>query len=550
MLRQKREETPRAPPRRCSARATTDDKPPTGRHFGTSPRGSYYGRRSAFPTEFLLRSHLRELSSSVALAPLRLVVMSRDAWDPDVDDASVPLVGEFKYPVDRPDGPVVCSSRRVSVAGEPGMTKQIMRAAPDDAPSPPAALATCFVHYDMWQRNETHAEVWSTRRESEPHQLVLGDATRTHEAHEAAVVATSGGTTETSSESAPPLDSRRKHHVALDACLRVMRVGERALFELPARLAYGDAGSFSFPAVPPSCALVADVELIGAEGGSGAPEPKRADMLYEERMARARAHRARGNERYRAGDVLAATGEYQMALSFLTDDMLMQLFGDYLKEAEAEKLPAHLNLAACFLREKRHREAIDQASRALGVDATCAKAYYRRGRARQALGQDDDARTDLLEATRRSPGGEDAAALRALRELETEAVKAARARKKTFGGLFAHEDDALESSESSSEDGDDGSSENDDGFDGGESPRVSARKKNAARAQRRAARAERAGAAARDAEARMNDVDEAEDVCVSSPSRDIAGGSTGAVKGVVSRLFKTLGFGREVVSSE
>ena len=62
--------------------------------------------------------------------------MSRDAWDPEVDDASVPLVGEFKYPVDRPDGPVVCSSRRVSVAGEPGMTKQIMRAAPDDAPSP------------------------------------------------------------------------------------------------------------------------------------------------------------------------------------------------------------------------------------------------------------------------------------------------------------------------------------------------------------------------------------------------------------------------------
>ena len=133
------------------------------------------------------------------------------------------------------------------------------------------------------------------------------------------------------------------------------------------------------------------------------------------------------------------------------------------------------------------------------------------------------------------------------------AVKAARARKKTFGGLFAHEDDALESSESSESsdgddgsDGSDGSSENDDGFDGGESPRVSARKKNknAARAKRRAARAERAGAAARDAEARMNDVDEAEDVCVSSPSRDIAGGSTGAVKGVVSRLFKTLGFGR------
>ena len=401
-----------------------------------------------------------------------------------------------------------------------------MRAAPDDAPSPPAAHATCFVHYDMWQRNETHAEVWSTRRESEPHQLVLGDATRTHEAHEAAVVATSGGTTEMSSESAfaedaktpgsslglgssafvpPPLDSRRKHHVALDACLLTMRIGERARFEVPARLAYGDAGSFSFPAVPPSCALIADVELIGAKGGSGAPEPKRADMLYEERISRVRVHRAQGNERYRAGDILAAIREYQMALSFLTDDMLMQLFGDYLKEAEAEKLPAHLNLAACFLREKRYREAIDQASRALSVDSTSAKAYYRRGRARQALGQDDDARADLLEATRRSPGGEDAAALRALRELETEAVKAARARKKTFGGLFAHEDDAFESSESPSSEGSDvsdGSSGNDDGFDGGESPRVSARKKREsprektrrARGARRRRRARRRGA--------------------------------------------------------
>jgi tetratricopeptide (TPR) repeat protein len=105
------------------------------------------------------------------------------------------------------------------------------------------------------------------------------------------------------------------------------------------------------------------------------------------------------------------------------------------------------------LAERRFKEAIDQASRALSVDRTSAKAYYRRGRARQALGQDDDARKDLLEALRHSPGGEDAAALRALRELETEDIKAARARKKTFGGLFGHErEEDDDSSSSSSED--------------------------------------------------------------------------------------------------
>ena len=471
--------------------------------------------------------------------------MSRDAWDPEVDDTSVPLVGEFKYPVERPDGPVVCSSRRVSVAGEPGMTKQIMRAAPDDAPSPPAARATCFVHYDMWQHNETHAEVWSTRRESEPHQIILGEATTTHRAHEAAVGASSEGTKQPSSgegdanPSPPPLESRRKHHVALDACLRTMRVGERALFVVPARLAYGEMGSFSFPAVPPACALVADVELIGAKPASAEPA-LRADMLFEERMSRVREHRAQGNERYRAGDIAAAANEYQMALSFLTDDMLMQLFGDYLAEAEAEKLPAHLNLAACFLAERRYREAVDQASRALSVDATSAKAYYRRGRARQALGQDDAARADLLEALRRSPGGEDAAALRALRELETEAMRAARARKKTFGGLFAHEyDEGVVSSES---DHDDSRSDDDDTREAEDNARLGRR---AARETAREARAERAAAAAREAEARMRDVDEAASTDrVRSSNQDTPSVSTDTVGGVFARFRRALGLER------
>jgi FK506-binding protein 4/5 len=226
-----------------------------------------------------------------------------------------------------------------------------------------------------------------------------------------------------------------------------------------------------------------------------------------------------------------------MALSFLTDDMLMQLFGDYLAEANKEKLPAHLNLAACFLAERRFKEAIDQASRALSVDRTSAKAYYRRGRARQALGQDDDARKDLLEALRHSPGGEDAAALRALRELETEAIKAARARKKTFGGLFGHEREGDDdSSSSSSEDAEEDEDEEES------DPRRFAERE--ARSARRSARANKRAAFVRDAEARMNDVDEADANVSSEMSKDTTGGSSSFVAGgLVSRLFKTLGFG-------
>ena len=382
-------------------------------------------------------------SRARAFPHARLVVMSRDTWNPEVDDTSVPLVGEWKYPVDRPSGPVVCSSRVVSVLGVEGLRKQTMRlgAGPDASQTgKPTQNATCFVHYDMWQANDTHQEVWSTRRESEAHQIVFGDASRVHEAFENATTMTneakrgSQGLKENNETSLQtnrpvpvPVHSKRKHHVGLDACLATMAPGERSLFRIPHQLAYGELGNFSFPNVPPACDLICDLELIGVK--SAAEEPvARVDMLYEERIERVKKLRLEGNALYRAGDFTSAQSQYEMALSFLTDDMLMQLHGRYLDEgtrracfpnpadatvfpystrltlcftyltANSEKLPAHLNLSACFLHQQRYHECIDQASRALAMDSKNAKAFYRRGRARQVLGQDDDARSDLLNA--------------------------------------------------------------------------------------------------------------------------------------------------------
>jgi len=244
--------------------------------------------------------------------------------------------------------------------------------------------------------------------------------------------------------------SRDRHHAGIARCLRAMRVGERALFHLPPELAYGDEGNFTFPAVPPRCHVICDLELIAARGSAAEPETLRADMLFEERLARASEHRKRGNVAFGEGGdgdgdekeakTREARAEYEMALSFLTDDMMMQLPpGPHADAAAAEKLPAHLNLCACFLRLGRHDDAIDQANRALIVDPKCAKAYFRRGEARRALGRDDDARADYAKANelrQSAGGGEDPAIRRALRELDCEDAKRARARKEVFGGLF------------------------------------------------------------------------------------------------------------------
>ena len=41
------------------------------------------------------------------------VEAERLRWNPTLGDDAVPLVGEWKYPLDKPHGPVMCTSRRV-----------------------------------------------------------------------------------------------------------------------------------------------------------------------------------------------------------------------------------------------------------------------------------------------------------------------------------------------------------------------------------------------------------------------------------------------------
>ena len=199
----------------------------------------------------------------------------RRLWNPALDDASVPLIGEFKYPLEKPLGPGMCTSRRVST-GIPGVTKQIMRAAPgtDDPADPPGTTprVSCTTTPGSATRPTRR---WSTRQESEPHQVILGaDHAR---------------------------DPKRRHLVGVAACLRTMRPGERALFTVLPELAYGSEGNFSFPAVLPDCALTLDLELIGVKRADEEPMA-RADMLYEERIDRVRKHRHAGNAAFRAGD--------------------------------------------------------------------------------------------------------------------------------------------------------------------------------------------------------------------------------------------------------
>ena len=142
-----------------------------------------------------------------------------------------------------------------------------------------------------------------------------------------------------------------------------------------------------------------------------------------------------------------------MALTYLTEDFMMQLFGAYEEEAHAEFVAAHGNLAAAHLRLESYADALTHVAFVLKVDDANAKAYYRRGKARFALGQEDAAREDYVRSQRLA-GGTDAAVAAAIRELD--AVVRAREREsaKAFKGMF---DDASNDAPSAPLDTDDDS---------------------------------------------------------------------------------------------
>lgn len=126
----------------------------------------------------------------------------------------------------------------------------------------------------------------------------------------------------------------------------------------------------------------------------------------------------------------------RLALSYLDEDLLIQLEGFHLDKAQAVRLPALLNTAACHLASAPpdYSEAAAAASEALALDPGNAKALYRRGRARRLLGQTSAALVDLEAARAAAPG--DAAVLRELHAVRADLRGEREAESRLFKGYF------------------------------------------------------------------------------------------------------------------
>lgn len=263
----------------------------------------------------------------------------------------------------------------------------------------PVKFSTCFLHYRAWVQSTQH-KFEDTWQEQRPIELIIG---------------------------------KEKNEMAgLGIGVSSMKSGERALLHVGWELGYGKEGSFSFPNVPPTADLLYEVELIGFDE---AKEGKaRSDMTVEERIQAADTRKMRGNDFFKDEKLEEAMQQYEMAIAYMGDDFMFQLFGKYRDMALAVKNPCHLNTAACLIKLKRYEEAIGQCTIVLSEDENNVKALFRRGKARAELGQIDTAREDFQKAKKFAP--EDKAIMRELRLLAEHDKAVYQKQKEIYKGIF------------------------------------------------------------------------------------------------------------------
>ncbi|EPS72809.1 hypothetical protein M569_01946, partial [Genlisea aurea] len=276
------------------------------------------------------------------------------------------------------------------------VSKQIIR---EGHGQKPTKYSTCFLHYRAWTES-TRCKFEDTWHEQQPLELIIG--------------------------------KEKKEMAGLGIGVANMKSGERALLNVGWELGYGKEGNFSFPNVPPMADIIYEVELIGFDETKEGKA--RSDMTAEERIGAADQRKTNGNAFFKEEKLEEAMQQYEMAIAYLGDDFMFQLFGKYRDTALAVKNPCHLNMAACLIKLKRYDEAIAQCGIVLVEDENNVKALFRRGKARAELGQMDAAREDFLKARKFAP--EDKAIAKELRLIADHDKALYKKQKELYKGLF------------------------------------------------------------------------------------------------------------------
>jgi len=234
-----------------------------------------------------------------------------------------------------------------------------------------------------------------------------------------------------------------------------MTKDEHALFHLSSEYAFGSAGRP--PRVPSNSSVQLEIHVLNVTGGQ--LEPRILAMKPVERLVAANEAKTKGNTFFKALKYEKASESYQECLQILSlvlrddsgttdlenidedetqneqQEQVKEPLGVTESEVRDVQLAALNNFALCKFKLESYQDAESIASLALNLDPENGKSLYYRGRARAALGNLEDARSDLELALQVS--GNDRGVVIELDKVEKRIAAQQKQEKRMYGAMFA-----------------------------------------------------------------------------------------------------------------
>jgi len=215
----------------------------------------------------------------------------------------------------------------------------------------------------------------------------------------------------------------------VESIVESMRKGEQCVVDLSGAALQGWPAASALLTPPPASTQHVQLDLTLSDY----VEPVASyTMSTPDKLSAGTKRKELGNTFFRAEKFAVALKKYKKAIGFVDDYSSWE--GDDLAKGKEIKLQCLLNSAACSLKLKKLKDAVEDCTKALGIEKNNVKALFRRGCAYVESADWEAARSDLqlalkLDALNDAVKKE----LRRLADLEAAQNKADRAR---YAGMF------------------------------------------------------------------------------------------------------------------